>query len=392
MKICGIICEYNPFHNGHAYLLSEAKKLTKADVLICVMSGGFTQRGDLAVMDKFTRAKHAVLAGADAVIELPVPFAISNAEIFAKGAVKLLSSIPDFSFLAFGSENPDKDLFQKAAALTEKESPNIRSIIKAKLKSGMSLTRARREAYHNSDNPEETNLFLSPNNILGLEYTKALRFFNSSAEIFPILRTGSAHNETKLSGRFSSSSAIREAVRQKQLRAVKKNVPSFVFSDLKKTASSDLYKKTAAYAALSLSAEELKKITDCTEGLENRIKALAKSNYDYDLLISKITTKRYTSSRIRRILAAAVLGITDDLTQKCLKYDLYLKILAIKQDKTEELLSTLSKSTFPLILRASDEKKISSKALAVFKKDVFANDAYNFFTDNKTNEHGVLFI
>ena len=104
MRICGIICEYNPFHNGHAYLLNEARKQSGCDAVVCIMSGCFTQRGEMAVLDKYTRAAHAVLAGADAVVELPVPFACAPAELFAKGAIKLLASLPDFCVLAFGSD------------------------------------------------------------------------------------------------------------------------------------------------------------------------------------------------------------------------------------------------------------------------------------------------
>ena len=146
MKICGIICEYNPFHNGHAYLLSEAKKQSGADALLCIMSGNFTQRGEMAGLDKFTRAKHAVLAGADAVIELPAVFAISPAEIFAKGAVKLLASCPSFDTLAFGCEDGDRISFLQTAKATADESRELKAAIRANLKAGMSLTKARHEA------------------------------------------------------------------------------------------------------------------------------------------------------------------------------------------------------------------------------------------------------
>jgi len=117
MKICAVICEYNPFHNGHAYQLSEAKKRSQADAVLCIMSGNFVQRGESAIVDKFTRAKHAVLGGADAVIELPTIFATSNAELFAKGAISILSSIPDVTTLCFGAETASTEAFLQTAKL-----------------------------------------------------------------------------------------------------------------------------------------------------------------------------------------------------------------------------------------------------------------------------------
>ena len=140
MKICGIICEYNPFHNGHAYLIDQAKKLSECDSIVCIMSGCFTQRGELAFLDRYTRAKHAILAGADAVIELPTIFAAAPAEVFAKGAVKILSSIPDFSTLAFGCENADKEAFLTAAKNSTSETAPFKNVLRQYLKIGSSLT------------------------------------------------------------------------------------------------------------------------------------------------------------------------------------------------------------------------------------------------------------
>lgn len=393
MKICGIICEYNPFHNGHAYLLSEAKKQSGADALLCIMSGNFTQRGEMAVLDKFTRAKHAVLAGADAVIELPAVFAISPAEIFAKGAVKLLASCPSFDTLAFGCEDGDRISFLQTAKATADESRELKAAIRANLKAGMSLTKARHEAIAAAHLPNaDASLLSSPNNILGIEYTKALLHCNSPAQILPVKRIGGGYSDPDLLKNFSSATAIRGGVAEGKFRAIKKNVPPFVFADLKKATFSDAYKKIAVYKALFEPAENLKKILDCTEGLENRIKALARGTSDYDALVAKITTKRYISSRIRRILAAAVLGIDEDLVRQSLKTKLYLKVLAVKKERADGLFSELKRAEIPLLTRKSDENDLSPKARQTFEKDILANDLYNFMHGIESNEHRTLFV
>ena len=375
MKICGIICEYNPFHNGHAYLLERAKKESGCELTVCAMSGNFTQRGEPAFLGKYARARHAVLAGADAVIEIPAPFACAPAEIFAKGAVKLLASLPDFSSLAFGCESGNEESFLAAAKALSDESRTMKAAIRAKLKKGVSAP-----------------LLSSPNNVLGVEYQKALLFFGSGARVLPVLRTGGGHADAELAKNYSSATAIREGVRLGKLRAVKRNVPEFVFDDLKNAPDTSAYKALAVYAALSRPAEQLKKILDCTEGLENRIKALAKGNPDYDALVGKVTTKRYISSRVRRILAAAVLGIEEELVRKSLKNKLYLNVLAVKKERADEVLPALARSEFPLLTRASDEKKLTRTAMECYEKDLLADDVYSFITRTPARGGRTLFV
>ena len=147
MKICGIICEYNPFHNGHLYQLREAKRLSGADAIVCVMSGNFVQRGEAAILDKYTRAKHAIMAGADVVIELPTPFATANAELFAKGATALLSAIPAVDTLCFGAENADKLAFISAARYLNEEPKEVSDKIKTAVANGVSYAKARAQAW-----------------------------------------------------------------------------------------------------------------------------------------------------------------------------------------------------------------------------------------------------
>ncbi len=392
MRICGIICEYNPFHNGHAYLLEQAKSLSGCDALVCIMSGPFTQRGDIAILDKYTRAKHAVAAGADAVIELPAVFSTAPAELFAKGAVKLLCSLPDFSALAFGCENPDKQSILDAASLTSAENHGFKNSLRYYLKKGVSFTRAKTQAIASTGNPKTAQFLSSPNNILSVEYQKALLLFGSSAEILPVQRTGSDHSSDKIAKNFSSATAIRCAIREKNWRAVKKNVPAFVARDLIDAISPDTFHKIALFSAIKTSSDQMKKIMDCSEGLENRIKAFAKNTHDYDYFIAKVTTKRYISSRIRRILTAAALDITEDIVRKAVRSNLYLKILAVNKRRADEILPILKRSSFPCITRRSDLALLSKQADEIYAVDTRASDIFNLAADIVPPEAQMRFI
>lgn len=376
MKICGIICEYNPFHNGHAYLIERAKRESGCDAVVCVMSGNFTQRGEIALFDKYTRAKHAVCAGADAVLELPTVFAVSPAELFAKGAVKMLAALPAFDVLAFGSENDDRAMFEAGARETEAESAEQKAALRESLRAGASLTRARTEALERTGRADLADFLREPNNILGTEYKKALNCFRSRTDILPIRRTGAAHTDTEPGGTFSSAAAIRAAVRGGRAHEIEGSVPPFVFGDLQNFTDDSLYKKFAHFSALTAGAEVLANIVDCTEGLENRIKACAKETGDFDSLIAAATTKRYISSRIRRILAAAVLGISENLVRTALQAPLYLKLLALRESRAEELLRELSRGDFPLLARRSDALALSGTAKESYAKDLLADDVY----------------
>lgn len=393
MRICGIICEYNPFHNGHAYLLEKARAESGCDAIVCVMSGNFTQRGEIAILDKYTRAEHAVRAGADAVLELPAVFALSPAELFAKGAVQLLCSIPAFRILAFGCESGGKAEFLSAAASASKpESNRFKEILHVCMQAGKSFLRARQEALAADGKTDLADMLSSPNNILGTEYTKALFSLGSNADILPVLRRGANYGDTQLQHAYSSASAIRIAVREgKQDRLVRKNVPDFVADDLNRCIDSDIYKKIALYAVMAATETTLRKAADCCEGLENRIKAVAASAPDYDELISKVTGKRYTAARIRRILAANVLGIEKGFAQKCMRSSMYLKPLAVKKDRANELLSALAQASAPLLVRHGDLSKTDKTAKEALRIDKHADGIFSLAA-GKAMKGQTLFI
>lgn len=377
MKICAIICEYNPFHNGHSYQISEAKRLSGCDAVLCIMSGNFVQRGEAAIMDKYTRAKHAVLSGADAVVELPSAFATSNAELFAKGAVHILSSTPEVTTLCFGAETADKQAFLQAATLLNDEPQEVSAEIKRLTAMGVSFAKARAQAWQGL---LDTVLLSSPNNILGLEYTRALLAKSSNIEILPIQRKGNGYLDTTLTENFSSASAIRAAITAQQ--SVDGNLPDFVQADLPNALENKL-DTLEKYAILANTPEQIAKTCDCTEGLENAFK---KAALKAETLETSLTNARYTSARIRRIALQNLLKIQETSIRAYLSNPLYLRVLAIKQTRND-VLSSLSKSSFPLIVRAHDENALNETAKKCYETDIFADNVHGLLYKNAPNKN-----
>ena len=210
MKICFAVCEYNPFHNGHLYHLEYIRKKLNPDYVVIVMSGNFTQRGEIAAMDKYTRAIHAVKAGADAVIELPTVFATANAEIFAKGAIKLINYCSGEKILCFGTESGEKTKIISTASALLTESKEFKKLYKEELKTGVTAIKAKCNALEklNIENLD-FDLLKSPNNILGIEYAKAVIQSKADIDLQPIIRKGAGYNDEVLYDEISSASAIR---------------------------------------------------------------------------------------------------------------------------------------------------------------------------------------
>lgn len=394
MKISSIICEYNPLHNGHLYALNKIKSELKPDAVVCIMSGNFTQRGEAAVLNKYVRAKHAIKAGADLVLELPTAFATAPAEIFAKGAVKLLSLLKAENTLCFGVESGDKNSLFKTASVLSNESKEFKAALKQELKNGSTLAKAKYAALEKINESGtvsglDLSLVSSPNNILALEYARAIIEGKHDLDVFLIERTGNSyHEQTLKKGENPSASAIRTAIENGKIKTVKKFVPPFVYADLPLVLprADDMI----LTSLLTRDKKELKEIFDCTEGLENRIKVLCKDNFSLNDILNKLSTRRYTRTRLSRIALSALLGIKKDDVLKYLKSDLYLKVLAINSNKTE-LLSALSPSV-PFITRKSDAGLLKGAAKNCFDLDVFACEIYSHITKSRQNEFATLFV
>ncbi|MBE7088004.1 MAG: nucleotidyltransferase family protein [Clostridiales bacterium] len=386
MKICAIICEFNPFHNGHKYLIETAKKLSGCDSVLCIMSGNFTQRGDICLLNKFKRARHAVLSGADAVLELPAPFAVAPAEIFAQGAIKILSSIPEVTTLAFGCEDCDKGAFLQSAELLINEPKEFTAYLNEQLNLGESYIKSYNYAFEKCGGKHG---FLSmPNNILGVEYTKAILKYKSEINILPIRRIGCGYNDENLAQNYSSASAIRQNLNSDK---VINNVPNYVYCDLKiEQDIQRIFKNYCLFSLLSTNKEQLKEVFGCTEGLENKLKNCEMQ--DFESIIANTCAKRYSASRIKRILCANLLKLYKYDALEFLQNDLYLKPLAINKDKIDLILSSLSKSSFPTVILQKNKNSLSVSAKKCFEICEFADKIWDFINNKKTYNYTFISV
>lgn len=333
MRITSIIAEYNPFHTGHLYHLRQAKEETASDLLVVVMSGSFTERGDIAVADRFTRAEWAVKAGADLVLELPAVFAVSPAQNFAFGAVKTLSFLGDYT-LSFGSESGDLDSLLALSEVLDNETEEFKELLRKNLKSGKNFPRSRGEALH-SLYPEHAGILEKPNNILALEYIKALKPY-PDVKLHTVAREDN-YNSERPSERFASATALR-AMAADGL-SLKDYLPDFV--GFVHTERAPLYQRIMENL-IKMSADDLKDIAEVGEGLENRIKKFCHLEY-FDFLAA-VKTKRYTMSRIKRISILALLGITKDIVEKAKAAPPYLHVLAVNRKNQSELDALISRA------------------------------------------------
>ena len=382
MKICAIICEYNPFHNGHEYLLREAKIRSGADAVLCIMSGNFIQRGEAAILEKHIRAKHAVECGADIVIELPTVFATSNAEVFARGAISILSKIPSITHLCFGAETADKEAFQRTARALTTEPETVSEEIKAQMKKGVSYAAAVTEARKKH---LPTTLFTTPNNILGLEYTKALLSIGSPIEILPVQRVGANYLDACIHAEYSSATAIRAAAFEGRIYDVERQTPKQVFDDLLLASKIDL-SLAEKLAILNVSTELLATTLDCSEGLENAFKTAATST---KTLEESLVSTRYTASRIRRIALQNLLNVRKDFIFECLSNPLYIHPLAYKSERTD-LLSALSKASIPFLSSGKEKRSLTRTAKACLSKDEYAEQVYSVLAEQEFEHKTIL--
>ncbi len=383
MKICFVICEYNPFHNGHLLHLNHVRDNLKPDATVCLMSGNFTQRGDIAVLDKFTRATHAVRAGADMVLELPTVFATANAEIFAKGAIKIISSICANKTLCFGAETDNLNDIYLALDTTLYESDDFKKELKQQLKSGVSFAKARSTAIL-SVSKIDKDILTKPNNILGLEYVKAIKKRGDDIVVDVFKRQGANYNDCTLNGDISSAMSIRNAIKSGKVDDCLKAVPTFCQKDLPNGLVN--IDGLIAYSILNSKTDFISSVQDCSEGLENAIKKALQANFTFNDIVTTVKSKRYTETRIKRILISTLLKIDKNFIKDCLTSDLYYKVLAIKKDRLD-LLNVLSKSKYPLITRKGDEQKLSPVAKLCFLKDCFASSVYQIATNKKLNDY-----
>ncbi len=358
--IAGIIAEYNIFHNGHSYMLQEVKK--HADYVVAVMSGSFVQRGDAAIADKWSRARKALINGVDLVLELPVCYALNAAQSFAEGGVNTLSALGVTDMLAFGSESGDIELLWETARAMEKESGDVSEKVRSFLSEGMSYPSALAKAHGKG------NLLSSPNNILAVEYIRALMRSGNSMRPFTVRREGANHDGTGTRGDYASASRIRKMLLEGE--DASRFVP-YSLSDIRGALGYDISRLDSAVIAKlrASSPEEISRVNEMSEGLHNRIVRAAMETDSFAALCEKSKSKRYTMSRIRRAVIASLIGFTKDIYSSAPEY---VRVLGMNSSGAKILKMAKKRCFVPIITKAADFKEKS----AMFDLDVRATDLH----------------
>lgn len=380
MKITAIISEYNPFHNGHLYHLEQAKKETDGDFYITVMSGNFVQRGQTALFDKYERAKIAITAGFDAVIELPTIFAVNNAERFAYGAIRLLKNIPELT-LSFGSEAGSTDKLKYIADFTESE--EYADVLKSELSSGISYPVACNNALKKL---LKSDILDGSNNILAVEYIKSINKMNANIALHTVKRVNN-YNSDAVCNNFLSATAIRNLFTEDTAQ-VKAYMPDYSYDCLKNYVdNTERLQDFMLYKVFDTDKNALAEIFDVTEGLENRIKASIQNAKTYEEFIGSLSTKRYSASRINRIMLNILLNIkkTDMLMASQSEY---MNILAVKKGKTE-LLGYLNKYA-KVITKYADSAKLNDSEKYLYDLDRKSEKLYALIKGQEANYNTVI--
>lgn len=379
-NVLGIIAEYNPFHNGHLYHLTESKRKCNAKYAVAIISGNFTQRGDASIVNKFEKAKMTIENGIDMVIELPTLYSISSAENFANGAIKILNELNIITHISFGSESGNINQLNNIASVLTDEPEEFSKLLKEELRKGNSFPVARQNAiekFLNLTNKNEFNKLLkSPNNILAIEYLKALKKTKSNITPITIERKNVDYYSENIVENFASSTKIRKEISENlnmytnimdinnmdinnmNMNNMDVNMDMFLNSCMPKK-SYDIIKENIEkgnciqslkcfedmifYKLRSMQINEIKELPDVCEGLENVIKKASNETNSLEDLINKCKSKRYTRTRIQRILIYALLGITRQDMEMSENVNPYIRVLAVNKNG-RELLSIINKT------------------------------------------------
>ena len=423
MKVTGIITEYNPFHNGHKYHIEEAKRVTGADYVIAVMSGNFVQRGTPAMIDKYNRTRMALNNGADIVFELPVCYATGSAEYFALGAVSLLDRLGVVDYLCFGSECGDIALIKDAAELLVKASAPLEENLTVLMKEGLTYPAARARAVKEylacTGQAEKygniTRLLEEPNNILGIEYVKALYECSSSITPVTIKRQSSHYHDTELADTegkiipvnkyyplpsraddvpddplFSSATAIRETILESEcifgLSAVKRSVPDDVYAFLidhyYKTfpITEEDFSRILKYKLLSEDKNSLEQYLDISPDLADRMLNIPDLDKNISALLKSLKTRNVTQTRINRAMIHLLLNMKEETINgyKENGYTFYARLLGIRRESTRLLRKITDMEGIPVITKvAKANEQLDTLGLQMLSEDIFAAHIYN---------------
>lgn len=404
--VLGIIAEYNPFHNGHLYHLKESKKATGAEYTVAIISGNFTQRGSTSIIDKWKKTEMALQNGVDLIIELPVLYSISSSENFAEGSIKILNSLGIINFLSFGSETSDIKILNNFANILYDEPKEYKKILSNYLDTGLSFPKARENALleyiknfedvnTNFDNYQ--NILSSPNNILGIEYLKALKKYKSSIKPVCIKRSIADYNSSDISINTSiaSATAIRELIKNKNFNTIKTVIPEKSYSILADCINSgciipdlNYFEKEIIYVLRKMSIKEIANLPDVSEGLEFLIKKAVNSCNTLTELLNTIKSKRYTITRLQRILLYALLDISKKDMKLSKEVDSpYIRVLGFNDNGKKLISKIMDKNpNQPLITSVKKfvDNNSNTSLQTMLNKDIFATNVYSLGFKNNS--------
>ncbi|MCU9612216.1 nucleotidyltransferase [Caldibacillus lycopersici] len=377
----GIVVEYNPFHNGHAHHLFETKKRTNADCIIAVMCGNFLQRGEPALVSKYSRAKMALEAGVDLIVELPYAFATQKAEVFATGAVQILSAL-DCNYLCFGSESGNIELFNSTLQFMKEHQSDFDFFVQQFMKQGYSYPKATALAFHELQTNEAIVDLAQPNNILGYHYMKAIHDCQSKMIALTIERKNAGYHDQMLSNTsISSATSIRKSLFDKQatLEEIRSSIPITTYLELVAFQNDyetfirwENYWQYLKYRLLQSEPAELREIYEMEEGLEYRMQSNARQASSFQEFMEKTKTKRYTWTRLQRVCTHILTNSKKAEMKKRSKGAEYIRLLGLSQKGRKYLKEKKELISLPVV------SKLSAVNEETIRLDVKASHVYSF--------------
>lgn len=372
----GIIAEFNPFHNGHKYIIDSLKADGESTVTV-VMSESFVQRGECACVAPPARVRAALMCGADLVLSLPVPYATASAERFAKGGVGVLGGLGCVDTLAFGSESGNTDVLSECAEIITSE--EFLPTLENRLSEGLSFPSARQRALRDMYGDAFADALSSPNDILGVEYIKAISSFGFNMGVKAVVRKGVAHDSSEASGNICSASALRGMLQKGE--DFKAFLPEesyrLLVDEIQLNKAPADYKKlelAVLYRLRTMTPDDFREIPDVSEGLEYRLYEAVRTCESLDKILEKIKTKRYTHSRLRRIVLCAFLGIKKSDVSASVPY---IRVLGFNKNGARLLSQAKSKATLPVVTKSADVKKLDEHAQRIFELECTARDLFS---------------
>jgi len=395
MKVCGVIAEYNPFHNGHENQIKEARELTGADKVIVVMSGNFTQRGVPAFMDKYTRTEMALKGGADLVLELPLYYSVGSAEFFATGAITLLDRLGVTDSLCFGSECGDISILDDIANILTEQKEELHESIREKMKTGLSYPMARARAIEEMipDSYEHVQAMSEPNNILGFEYLRALKQRDSKIKPYTNLRIGSGYHNRMVQSTLSSAMAIRESVYETgELNRVESQVPYYVYDIMKKNFNQTfpIFEEDISamlkYKMLLDASSGYTSYVDISKDFSDKILKNLNRYSSFSQFCDLLKSKDITYARVSRSLLHILLNIRKDRMQMFMDdgYIYYARMLGFREESKDLLTEIKNSSEIPLLSKLADAKNIlGENAMTMLEGDIQAAHIYDTLVTEK---------